>query len=256
MIVDEVYSLKIEDVFPKSKFDTLIQCVQQEQRERILKFKLYKDALRTLAADILIRDIIINKGVLRNPDILFKRNQYGKPCLKNTPNFHFNLSHSGQWVVCAVSNVPVGIDIEEIVPIDLKIAIRFFAKEEIKDLFSLVEPERLPYFYDLWTLKESYIKAIGKGLSIPLNTFALKKDANGGFYLQRGGQKGNYYFKQYKMFDNYTLSVCSIKNKFTDHVNVFDMDRLFMDFLREEGCYVNSGSEKPGRQRLSFPSSE
>lgn len=233
LIVDEVYALKIEDEFPKSKFDMLIKGVQQEQRERIMKFKLYKDALRTLAADILIRNIIINKAGLKNPDILFKRNQYGKPCLKNTPDFQFNLSHSGQWVVCVVSNVPVGIDIEEIKPIDLKIAIRFFAKEELKDLFSLVEPERLPYFYDLWTLKESYIKALGKGLSVPLHTFALKKDSNGVFYLQTDERKRSYYFKQYNIFDNYKLSVCSLKNKFANYVNVLDMDKLYTDFLAE-----------------------
>lgn len=238
VVINQVYALKIEYEFPKTKFDMLNKCVQQEQRERIMKFKLYKDALRTLAADILIRKIIINKTGLKNSDILFKRNQYGKPCFKKNPNFQFNLSHSGQWVVCIVSNVPVGIDIEEIKPIDLGIAIRFFTKEEIEDLFSLVEPERLVYFYDLWTLKESYIKALGKGLSVPLNTFAFKRDLNGLFYLQIYDQKRSYYFKQYNIFDNYKLSVCSSKKIFTDNVSILDMDKLYMDFLMEAG-YAN-----------------
>lgn len=235
MIVNEVYALKVGYKFPKSKFYSLIKCVQQEQRERIMKFRLYKDALRSLAADILIRKIIISKTGLKNSEILFKRNQYGKPCLKNIPNLHFNLSHSGEWVVCGLSNASVGIDIEEIKPIDLYIAIRFFAKEEIKDLFSLAESERLLYFYDLWTLKESYVKALGKGLFVPLNTFTLKKDSNGTFYLKICDQKRDYYFRQFKISDSYKLSACSLRNKFTDNVYTFDMDRLGMDFLIENG---------------------
>ncbi len=70
--------------------------------------------------------------------------------------------------------MPVGVDIEKIRPIDFAIAERFFTASEYRLLMDTAEQERLQLFYTLWTLKESYIKFVGKGLSIPLDSFAIE----------------------------------------------------------------------------------
>ena len=66
----------------------------------------------------------------------------------------------------------IGVDIEKIQLIDLKVAQRFFSEKEYEDLIAKTSSERIAYFYDLWTLKESLTKTLGIGLTIPLNSFS------------------------------------------------------------------------------------
>ena len=72
----------------------------------------------------------------------------------------------------------MGIDVEMIKPIDFKIAERFFSRDEYISLINQPEEIKLMYFYMIWTLKESYIKTEGKGLSIPLNSFIIRIEDN------------------------------------------------------------------------------
>ena len=88
---------------------------------------------------------------------------------------HFNLSHSGSYAVCAVSDAPVGVDIEvRRKNTNLKVAKRFFsqAENDYIDSFETLE-SREDAFYRIWTLKEAFVKATGEGLSRPLNEFSF-----------------------------------------------------------------------------------
>lgn len=95
----------------------------------------------------------------------------GKPYLVAEPGVHFSLSHSGGWAVCALSDCPVGVDIEKCEQGRRDIASRFFHKEEIRYLNSLLPTARDDAFYSLWTLKESFVKSTGRGLDMPLRSF-------------------------------------------------------------------------------------
>ena len=87
----------------------------------------------------------------------------GKPFLPGAPEFHFNLSHSGGWAVCAVGNAPLGVDLQRERPLRQSV-FRRFAPAERAMLEALPERERQGAFFDLWVLKESYLKATGAGL--------------------------------------------------------------------------------------------
>lgn len=113
MSCDEIYALKLRFTFPKSMFNELVKCVQHEQRERIMRFRFYEDALRTLTTHILIRKVIIDKIRIKNSEVFFKRGSVWKTLFTERPYLHFNLLHSSEWVVCCISNAPIGIDIEE-----------------------------------------------------------------------------------------------------------------------------------------------
>ncbi|MGA4721900.1 4'-phosphopantetheinyl transferase family protein [Fictibacillus nanhaiensis] len=189
-----------------------------KKKKRINQFLKIEDAYRTLLADILVRTVICNKFGMKIHDIKFDLNKYGKPCLQNVKEFSFNLSHSGEWVVCATHHSDIGIDVEMIQPIDLNIASQFFTKEEYNDLISKKDHQRLEYFYDLWTLKESYIKAIGNGLHIPLDSFTIRKNFSNNFILQNTNSEHSWYFKQYELDLRYKLSVCSMSNSFPEQV--------------------------------------
>ena len=109
----------------------------------------------------------------------FTENQYGKPAI-DTAHHHcslfFNLSHSAGKLVLAVARIePIGVDIESSTKARriLQIANRFFSEQEVIDLLRLKEDQQQQRFYELWTLKEAYIKACGQGLAIPLKHFSF-----------------------------------------------------------------------------------
>ncbi len=182
----------------------MLTLVSPKKRSKVENFIYKEDKCRSLIGEILVRKIICQKLELSNDQIVFKTNSYGKPYLVGYPDFHFNISHAGDWVVCAVDKKQVGVDIEKIKPIDYKIAKRFFSKQEYQDL---MRKESLDYFYKLWTLKESYIKAMGKGLSIPLDLFTIKVDKGEIKFSSEKYTPG--YFKQISLDNDYILSVCS-----------------------------------------------
>jgi len=116
----------------------------------------------------------------------FTYNEYGKPAIsaeQNHGSIFFNLSHSAERVVLAASRFePIGIDIEcarNARRIEA-IAQRYFSQQEVTALQGLPIDEQQARFYDLWTLKEAYIKACGMGLAIPLQHFSY------GFVAQKG----------------------------------------------------------------------
>ena len=107
----------------------------------------------------------------------FKRGDKGKPEIINAPfPLRFNLSHTKGLIACAVTlSVDVGIDVEYILRKTsyLKVADHKFAPKEIAELNSQPIDNQRSRFFDYWTLKESYIKAVGGGLSIPLDRFCF-----------------------------------------------------------------------------------
>ncbi|SCY70163.1 4'-phosphopantetheinyl transferase [Alkaliphilus peptidifermentans DSM 18978] len=173
----------------------------------------------------------MKKLKLRNSDIYLESNKYGKPYLLNNENFQFSISHSGIWVACAISPKAIGVDVEEIKSIEDNIARRFFSPQEVKDMFSFTGNERLLYFYDLWTLKESFVKAEGEGLAIPLNSFTVRRNNKGNFYLNK--QHAKYFFQQLKISNNYKLSVCCTKGTHFSGIKIYNIDQLYKDFMNK-----------------------
>lgn len=227
----EIYAVKLDKKIDDLKYNKLMTLVSQEKRNRIERFHRFEDAERTLMADILIRYLLYEKLSLKENQLVFVKNEYGKPFLKNIDLIHFNVSHSGEWVVCAIHDFPVGIDIEAIQSIDLDIAERFFSKDEFNDLMTKDKMHRLSYFYDLWTLKESYIKAVGKGMSISLDTFSI--GINGwDITVKSNSELVDYYFKLYNIADDYKMAVCTKTKEFPKNVIIKNSQEVYEDIMK------------------------
>lgn len=223
----KVYALKVPTLLKQSTYYNLMQRISAEKREIISRFRKQEDGYRTLLADVIVRFIVCQTFRIKNGEIHFQYNDFGKPFVKQIPNFFFNVSHSGQWVVLATSDSRVGIDIEEISPIDIGIAKRFFSSEEYEDLANKPSETQLSYFYDLWTLKESYIKALGKGLSIPLDSFVIKKYTEENISLFEERDKSHsWFFKQYEIDKAYKFSICAEINKFSKELIILQTSNL------------------------------
>ena len=110
-------------------------------------------------------------------EIEFSYGPKGKPGLMD-PSLpvRFNVSNSGSLAVYAFTEAcDIGIDVEQVRPVPEmeQIAARFFAADEASELMALPEPERPQGFFNCWTRKEAYIKAVGDGLSVPLDSFRV-----------------------------------------------------------------------------------
>ena len=131
------------------------------------------------------RSYIVTRGMLRvllsryletpPENISFIYGAKGKPAVAET-RVRFNISHSGDLAVYAFTNdCEIGVDVEQIRPLpDMEdMARRFFCQTESLELAGVPEADRTRAFFSCWTRKEAYIKAVGDGLSIPLDSFAV-----------------------------------------------------------------------------------
>lgn len=153
-----------------ARFERLAQTIPPARREKLDAFRHDGARRLSLAASLLLVRALGDEG-LRAAEIAVTEN--GKPYLPGLPDFRFSLSHSGDTALCAVSPKEIGCDIEEPRACDMKIARRFFHPAEQEWLFSHPVDEQADAFLRLWTCKESFIKAIGLGLNLPLESFAV-----------------------------------------------------------------------------------
>ena len=183
----------------EGSFNKLLLGVKKYRREKIDNLSLKKNKYLSLGVEILVKKACEDFGIdYLSEDIIF--NEHGKPSFKNSKYF-FNTSHSGNFAFCVISDVEVGCDIEEIKEYKERVAERFFTNKERK--YIELSSNKDEMFYRLWTLKESYTKCIGKGLSIPLNSFELDNSGNN---IVINGQS-EFQFIEAK-YENYRIAYC------------------------------------------------
>lgn len=217
----------------KSDFEIFYQNIKsklpQSTLSKIEGFRFAADKQRSLMADLIVRQFYAKALKLNPMKIEFDYNEHEKPALKNHPKAHFNISHSGDYVVVAFSDCPVGIDIEKNKGNRLAVAKRFFTQEELDDLFAFAEEkEQVEYFYQLWTLKESYMKTIGKGISMSLSSFSFKKFYTD-FRLRYSSEDMGYQFTTYKVHPDYACNLCSkyISKPKMEEIRISDFIHIF-----------------------------
>ncbi len=157
----------------------------EERRIYADRMKRSSGKKRSLASDHLSRLALSEYAGCRREDIIFGKDEYGKPHAVNI-RAGFNISHSGDYVVCAVSDCELGVDIEFLRPVNLKIARRFCTAEELEYLFGH-EPQPWEFdikaedqtaelrdrFFALWTAKEAFCKYTGRGISEIMSSYCV-----------------------------------------------------------------------------------
>lgn len=202
--------LQLVDLSEKSPLpEEALRFVSSEKRKRLFHMVREEDKKRGLVGELLIRQAAGRRLEVPLQEVPIRRTRYGKPYIPGAGDFHVNISHSGCFVALAVGSRPIGVDVERMAEIDLKVAARFFTPQEYAYILSFADTRRrLRAFYTLWTLKESYIKAVGKGLSIPLNSFGFRLDDD--IRLERGPDREGYRFHTQHLVggEEYWLSLC------------------------------------------------
>ena len=170
---DLLYAANVSVLKNKEFYDLCYADLSQKRREKTDRYAFTEDKLLSVGAQLLLKKALSDFGEnFKCLDFDIEKN--GKPYIKNRDNLFFNISHSGEYVLCAVSNKPVGCDIEKIKEADLKIAKRFFCESEYKVISDCKTHEaENEMFFKLWTLKESFVKLTGEGLKLPLDSFEI-----------------------------------------------------------------------------------
>jgi 4'-phosphopantetheinyl transferase len=165
-------------VLPPQPLSELEAILDSSERDRAARFVLPVHRDRFIAAHGVLRRLLGRRLMVDPREIQFVAGAQGKPALAPTMqgSLHFNLAHSGDAALIAIARGrDLGVDVEQVrpTPDTEAIAARFFSAGEQVALAALPAAERQAAFFDIWTRKEAWIKAIGKGLTFPLDQFTV-----------------------------------------------------------------------------------
>lgn len=147
-----------------------------EEIARANKFRFPELRARFVAARGLLRSLLWQYTGIAAKEIQFTYGARGKPAVIGETPIRFNMAHSGAYACYAFGfEREIGVDLEQHkrMPDLESIAQRFFSPQEVDDLLGLRESERPGAFFACWTRKESFVKAVGEGLFLPLDSFRV-----------------------------------------------------------------------------------
>lgn len=151
-----------------------LSLLSAERRRQVADLAMEQDRKRTVAGELLVRRALGGKMGMAPEDVPLQRDEDGKPYVEGAP-VQFSVSHSGLYVVCAVDEHSVGVDVEVVRGAEEKFMRRVCSEREM----AYVRPyddggyER---FWEVWTAKEALFKLTGKGPLLGLSCFALPKN--------------------------------------------------------------------------------
>ncbi|MBO0996710.1 4'-phosphopantetheinyl transferase superfamily protein [Bacillus sp. SD075] len=240
----KIIALRLPINLNQITYEEMLNLLPKQRQISIHKLQKKNDKYRSLFGELLAKWFI--SDILKEPfqDIHFVLDKNGKPNLVGG-RLHFNISHSGDWVVVGIHNDPIGIDIEEIKNFNIhEITKSTFSSKEFRYLFKSPKDLHIEIFFKMWTLKESWLKCIGSGFLVPPNTFSILNGSNQ-YSLEipteefsklktlgiQIGDTSNYLFKLYYLRPGYPLSVC-INNEnenhleFPDDIDIIELKNL------------------------------
>lgn len=190
------------------------------ERTRQARFHFDRDGHRFLVTRALVRTVLSRYASIHPQDWEFATNPHGRPHIANADadctGLTFNVSHTDGLIVLGVARgMRLGVDAEFLSARTsvLEIAPGCFAPEEVADLQALPAGVRQYRFFEYWTLKESYIKARGQGLSIPLDQFGFTLHGERGVTLSTDPRQADtasaWRFQQFRLSPTHLVAVCS-----------------------------------------------
>lgn len=185
-----------------------------ERRDKIRRQKVALKRKQSLGAGLLLKYALLQRGIALQR---FFMGENGKPEVEGAC---FNLSHSGNLVICAVSEKPVGCDVEKIEEASDKVLKRIATIKEKNYYEQFAGEERNRAFYRLWTMKESYSKMTGEGMRMDLKRVEFLQEESIRVFLN--GKLSNCMIKEYEI-DGYAITVCAKENVFAERLEYVEL---------------------------------
>jgi 4'-phosphopantetheinyl transferase len=181
----------------QSRLDAYRALMSADEHERMARFAFERDRRAFVMTRALVRTTLSRYASIAAADWRFIANVHGRPEILDrppgVPDLRFNLSHTDGLIACAVTvGRDIGVDVEHTGRhLTHDVAARHFAPSEVAALNALSAGDQQKVFFDYWTLKESYIKARGFGLALPLSDFAFKLNPPHAPSIYRTGRRHN-----------------------------------------------------------------
>ncbi len=196
--MNKIYLLNIEQLNNPTIYMEALKHLSEERKQKVAAISHPNGKYRSIGAGYLISLGLTEAGLAPLTERV-KLSSRGKPFLPDHPDVHFNVSHSGKYVVCAFSDMTVGIDIEEIRDVKPSLIKYALNKSELAELEAVPDENKMTRFFEMWTAKEAFLKHIAKGLSVrPADINKVYKDKIG---------KLNFYV--WHDIPGYVLTLCS-----------------------------------------------
>jgi 4'-phosphopantetheinyl transferase len=229
---------EIRDEGLLQRYDRLLAPEEREQRRR---FHFEIDQHRYLITRALVRSVLSRYATVEPQEWTFAANAYGKPAIakadRSAQHINFNISHTNSLILLGMtSDGALGVDVENYRAREapLNIANQFFAPEELRELQALPRAQQHDRFFECWTLKESYIKALGMGLSIPLGWFSFCFPGEGTLRVsmrpELNDSPSRWRFWQFRSAASYLAAVCAEAAEASQQL----VARKVVPLLREE----------------------
>ena len=206
----ELYGLQTDFLNDDKVFDNRLSKMVDTRKHRIVNCKSKEEKKRLLAAGILLEEVLQRKGLSSS---IVCTGEDGKPYLPHQHEFYFNISHSGRYVFCVTHCQPVGVDIQIRKKISLRLAERFFQKEELENIINTEKEKQEKLFFRYWVVKEGYLKLTGEGIKGGLDRFYVDLDSG---IIRDSLSENKAYFKEYEKPTGYNMAVVSYQNIFPD----------------------------------------
>jgi len=196
-----VFYYRISSRLPAPTFNAYLQTLPVSIQKRITAYRYWEDAERSLAGYLLLQKGFEKMDLGPIDLAALKKGEFSKPYLEG--NVHFNISHSGNYTVCAITEGhEIGIDIELLNEIPMGDFTEFFEANEWHRVLSSPDPVRA--FYMLWTKKEAFLKLIGSGLNVPLNEVLIQNNN------EISWQAKQYVLQQVDIDPNHVCHLCTL----------------------------------------------
>lgn len=199
------------DISAFAKDESLIMSrigeVCEERRERIARARFTDTKADILCSELMIKAALKDACGIEAPT--FSKNEFGKLYLSSNPDVYFNVSHSGNVVICTVCDVECGVDIEDLSAKHeiMGMSSRFLSNLECNAVMISEDPNRA--FCRLWTIRESYVKMRGRGFDIGLSTMKCDFHRGKAIMIEGGKTQNDAFFREIYGIIGYQATVCT-----------------------------------------------
>ena len=208
------YVVNIGRFEEETAYREALSVVSEYRRHKIAALKHEKEKKRSLGAAFALNAALACHGLCEK-DMEYVLGSQGKPALRGYPELHFSLSHAGDYAVCSMGERETGCDIERVRPGKMRVADRFYTEEEKDWLYRAKEPkERESRMFRLWTMKESFLKVTGRGMSLSMRDFTALPEKGGMGSVKHSINNICDYLKEYDLpavfgeTERYRICVC------------------------------------------------